>query len=436
MATNGEEKHPRVVIAGGGFGGLTCMNELRRSMPSADITLVEPNERFCFLPLLYEYLGGFADLSEIAPTYEFLLQQDMSKTKSGTLSMARGFATEVDPANKLIRIRRVPSGDIEQVPYDALLICEGLPPSKPKPNRPNIPSNAFSFSTLDDAVRLKRRIGALPTDAPSSIVVVGGGYVGSELACTLAKTVPSQTKITILHRDETGLCTGGESFNREAAQKRLDSLGVQVKLGTTVTNVQEGDSFDTVQYTNADGSEGSIAADVLIWTVGGATNKPRETTKGLPVNSRGRVMVSPTCQVQGMQNVYAVGDGAVVASESTPLYPATAQVAMQQASVAAYNIELDLEGKGDRTPKTFQYQSLGEMLSLGGDEDASISSLNGLFTLDGPLASTARRLVYAARMPAPKQVVRSGTEYVLGGVARRATEAFNLATEIVEKIAS
>jgi NADH dehydrogenase len=442
---------PKVVIVGGGFGGLTCQSALQNSMPNADVTIVEPNERFTFLPLLYEYLGGLADLDEISPTYEYLLSSPadltpiiVNKKASSSVSLERGSAVEVDPEKKLLHIQRLPSGESTSLHYDALVVSCGLPPSTPtKANRPGIPSSAFSFATLNDAVRLKRRLGVSSSLQGDSIVVVGGGYVGTELACALSKIVPKETKLTMLHRDATGVCTGAEASNREEAQKRLQSLGVNVKLGSTVENVASqtldtGETFDDVQYRTTNGDKESIRADVLIWTVAGATKKPRQIVKGLPVDGRGRVAVSPTCQVEGMEHVYAIGDGAVVKESpgsddkgAASPYPATAQVAMQQAQVVAYNLQVDLENKG--VPKKFQYQSLGEMLSLGGDEDASISSLNGLFKLNGPLASTARRLVYAARMPTPKQAVRSGAGYVVGVLARGVG---GLATEIMEKFAS
>lgn len=445
-----QQTRSKVLIVGGGFGGLTCQKELQTAMPNADITIVDPNERFTFLPLLYEYLGGYADLDEIAPTYEFLLSSSQAQTFKApsndvsTTRMKRASALKVDPENKTLTVQNVQSGDKESLSFDALVVSCGMAPSKPKENRPSMPSSAFSFATLNDAVRLKRRLGLISTmNTASSIVVVGGGYVGSELACTLAKTLPSDTtQVTILHRDPTGVCTGAEDYNRESAQERLTDLGVHVQLGATVTNVdsktsENGQSYDDVHYSTVSGNEGSIRADVLIWTVAGASRKPRDVIEGLPMDDRGRVIVSPTCQVEGLENIYAIGDGAVVeagTSSSSP-YPATAQVAMQQASVAASNIQLDLE-KNDSLPrKQFSYQSLGEMLSLGGDEDASIASLNGLFTLNGPLASTARRLVYAARMPTPKQAVRSGAGYVFGGLTRGVETVLGLGKDAVDNLA-
>lgn len=428
---------PKILIVGGGFGGLTCESQLRTSVPNADITIVDPNERFTFLPLLYEYLGGFADLDEIAPTYDFLLSSQQEqldlllpsrrKSSDACVAMKRGSAIQVDPENKTLTVRSIPSGDKKTLPYDALVVSCGMPPATPKPGRPSIPSSAFSFTTLDDAVRLKRRIGLVSaTNSASSIVVVGGGYIGTELACTIAKVVPKKCKITILHRDRTGVCTGAEEYNRESAQERLHELGVNVQLGATVTNVDSktdasGQSYDNVYFNTTSGNEGTVRSDLLIWTVAGATKKPRDTIEGLPTDDRGRIIVSSTCQVEGLDNVYAIGDGAVVLSASSSTsaspYPATAQVAMQQAAVVAQNVQLDLEAS-TASKKTFSYSSLGEMLSLGGDEDASIASLNGLFTLNGPLASTARRLVYAARMPTPKQAVRSAGYAVVGGLTR------------------
>lgn len=418
-------KRSKIVVCGGGFGGLTCQKELSAAMPNADIVIVEPNERFTFLPLLYEYLGGYADLDEIAPTYDFLLSSQANGKKN--VSMKRASAMAVDAESKTLTVQNVESGEKESVSFDVLVVSCGVPPSKPKPGRPSIPDSAFSFATLNDAVRLKRRLGLVSSlNTASSIVVVGGGYVGSELACTLQKTLPKGAQVTILHRDPTGVCSGAEEYNRESAQERLTDLGVHVQLGATVTNVESkqdnaGQYYDHVKYSTVNGNEGSIRADVLIWTVAGATSKPKNVIEGLPMDERGRVIVSSTCKVQGLDNIYAVGDGCVVHSSNGSeelSYPATAQVAMQQASVAAHNVQLDLEGNNREPRKEFSYQSLGEMLSLGGDEDASIASLNGLVTLNGPLASTARRLVYAARMPTPKQAIRAGAGYVVGGLTR------------------
>jgi NADH dehydrogenase len=307
-----------------------------------------------------------------------------------------------------------------------------------------MPASAFPFASLNDAVRLKRRLGLVSSrNTASSVVVVGGGYVGSELSCTLQKTLPKDTQVTILHRDPSGVCTGAEEYNRESAQERLSDLGVHVQLGATVTNVEskrdDNDQYyDNVQYSTASGNEGSIRADVLIWTVAGATSKPKQVIEGLPMDDRGRIVVSSTCKVQGLDYIYAIGDGCVVQSEESSLstpYPATAQVAMQQASVAAHNMQLDLEKNGITERKEFSYQSLGEMLSLGGDEDASIASLNGLFTLNGPLASTARRLVYAARMPTPKQTIRSGAGYVTGGLTRGVETVLGFRKNEVDELA-
>ena len=80
--------------------------------------------------------------------------------------------------------------------------------------------------------------------------MVGGGYVGTELACTLSKIIPKKTKLTVLHCDPTGICMGAESYNPEEAQTQLDLVGVNIKLGTTVNCVVlqtlNGEVFDDV----------------------------------------------------------------------------------------------------------------------------------------------------------------------------------------------
>merc|ERR1712232_695267 len=139
----------------------------------------------------------------------------------------------------------------------------------------------------DDAIRLKRRLAALP-DSPSSVVIVGGGYVGTELACTLSKIVPTTTKLTILHRNATSICNLAETYNQESASDRLDALGVDVKLGvsqinfTTIPNDESLFSSDKVSYINVNGEEESVQADILIWAVAGASNDRKEMVRGLP----------------------------------------------------------------------------------------------------------------------------------------------------------
>lgn len=161
---------------------------------------------------------------------------------------------------------------------------------------------------------------------------------------------------------------------------------------------------DSVEVLNiARDTNTTLPADIVLFTAG---TEPSPVVKALPLkkDEHGRLLTRKTLQCLDVPFIFALGDCATVAGAHNP---ATAQVAMQQAPVAAHNILTYLaqqDGIEGQKMKDFSFTSLGEMLSLG-DTNATISSFGGWVNLSGPLAAVGRRAVYGVRMPTFTQTV-------------------------------
>ncbi len=283
-----------------------------------------------------------------------------------------------------------------------------------------------------------------------SIVIVGGGYSGVELALNLRQRLQNNNpttnsnnnvvniKITILHRGQQVLQYAND-YNRRNGQQRLENANIDIITQQSVVQVlppppstppstppSSSSPIDNLALLThrcqiITNTNSTIDADLLLWTAGAmSNNEPRDVLNSkLPRDTYGKIITNQLLQVKNHPNIYALGDCA--RSKKVP-YPATAAVAMQQAPVAAWNIFASnniMNNKRDKQYSNsntyddknddyyeqlpFEYLDLGQMMTLGND-DATISSF-GIFELDGPIASFARRLVYAARMPTVQQAL-------------------------------
>ena len=234
--------------------------------------------------------------------------------------------------------------------------------------------------------------------------------------------------MTLVHRGKQVLEYATE-HNRNAGMERLKSAGVNVMTSTSVAEVSSWDDgthsdnmsetlrkqLCAVKLTTSNESiedEGEpettqLATTLLLWTAGSTPTSIRNAgirNSVLPRDAMGRILTSPTLNVANYPNVFAIGDCS--RPKKVP-YPGTAQVAMQMATVASWNIYATLSKKYSSREQDslkllpFSYLNLGEMMTLG-TNDATISTLGGI-ELSGPAASWLRRLVYAVRMPTPGQ---------------------------------
>jgi len=412
----------KVVIIGGGFGGLYTALELATTYKdSVDVTLVDSKDKFVFLPLLYELATGTASILEVAPRYEDLLQGTGVRFRQATVS-------SVDIGARTLALTTT-KGEDEQLAFDQAVVATGAAPRTDI--IPGASTHATPFSRVGDAYTLKQRLRELETSTKDKIrvTVVGGGYSGVEVASSVADYLgPDRAEVRIVDRNPCIMHTSPQ-HNRVTSEKRLADLGVKLIVGTSVVSIGEGSITLASRY--GDGAdEWQEDTDLVVLTAGirpsalvESLTLPNTDGISMQVAGGGRLAVNSTlrCKGEGCDAFWALGDNACVvdAYGAETAVPLTAQVAMQQSAIVAANIAMVADAKAkansnsnfdttsDAVPlllhlRRFSYVPLGEALTLGAT-DASISSLGGLLQIKGPAAAIARRLLYAARMPTNKQ---------------------------------
>ncbi|BAW96632.1 type II NADH dehydrogenase B [[Synechococcus] sp. NIES-970] len=384
--------HPHIVIIGGGFAGLyTALRLLQFPWEAShrpDITLIDRQDHFVFSPLLYELITEEMQPWEVAPTYAELLRH-------GPVKFLQTQVQTINPAEK-----QVICGD-RQIAYDYLVIAAGG--TTKILDIPGVKEHAIPFKTLNDALRLKEKLRALETSEAEKIrvAIVGGGYSGVELACKLADRLGDRGRLRIIDRGET-ILKNAPKFNQEAAQKALEERGIWIDYETEVTELTA-DSL-SLRYK---GEVDTIPVELVLWT-GGTAIAPwiRELT--LPHADNGKLQVNSQLQISDQPEIFALGDVA----QGTDDLPMTAQVAIQQADVCAWNLRGLIANK---PLLPFNFFNLGEMLTLG-EDNATLSGLG--IELEGNLAHLARRLVYLYRLPTWEHQVQVGLNWLVQPLAK------------------
>jgi NADH dehydrogenase len=416
---------------------------------------------FSIIPELAGALAGFVIPRTMTNQLFGKKDTDDNDTNNAEASFLQAKVQGIDVNNQQVVITKLSSddncgGEIEYIEYDALIIATGSEISLDL--IPGASKYALPFYTVEQALELKRRLALLDThlkystnnDSPVNIVVVGGGYGGVELALNLVDRFgggqnTNNVNVQLIHRGKQVLEYATE-HNRRMGIDRLASAGVKVMTTTSVVEILQPETENTnrhdgkemlphvqqnqciVQLSNAEGDGiTSLPATLLLWTAGATPTSDANMgirNSILPRDSMGRILTSSTLNVPEYPNIFAIGD----CSRPTKVpYPGTAQVAMQQATVASWNVFATLTtnnrrvGGGDDErgiPKLlpFNFISLGEMMTLG-SEDATISTLGGNVELSGPVASWLRRWIYAVRMPTPRQALTAAVD----GTGRKLT---------------
>jgi NADH dehydrogenase len=352
---------PRVVILGGGFGGLHAARALRRA--PVEVTLIDRTNHHLFQPLLYQVATASLSPADITAPVRWLLRGQRNAT------VLLGEVLEVDVDRRLVRL----ADDFAAVPYDYLIVATGA--RHAYFNHPEWEALAPGLKSIDDALVIRNRFllafeEAERTDDPEerdawlTFVIVGGGPTGVELAGALPPIArramrrdfrridTALTRVILLEGGPRVLPTFPERTSA-AAQRALEELGVEVRTSSIVTDVQA----DAVCV----GDE-RIRARTVLWAAGNAAS-PIGATLGAPLDRAGRVLVEPDLSIPGHPEVFVVGDlAAVPNARGTGLVPGVAQGAMQGGRRAAENILRTLRGE-PRTP--FRYRNKGDMATIG-----------------------------------------------------------------------
>ena len=350
MSSAGEDRAPRVVIAGAGFAGLNALHQLRRA--GMRVTLVDRNPYGTFQPLLYQVATAGLTSSDVAyPAW--------SAVRKAGASFRLGEITGIDS-----RARQVRLADGSTLDYDYLILATGVAASFF--DVPGAEQHCLSLYTRRDAIVLRDRLmaelqarSAPGKDRDLNITIVGGGATGVELAGTLAElrniALPTAFPEVDMERVKIRLVELGPALLtpfvprlREYSLRELRKRGVDVRLGTPIKEVRD----DQVLL-----DDQALPSDVTVWAAG--VTAPEWTGKlGLPTG-RGRIRTGADLRVVGEDRIFAAGDIAIV--DSQPIAQ-LAQPAIQQGRHAARQIKRLEAGQPTRP---FDYRDLGIMATIG-----------------------------------------------------------------------
>ena len=349
---------PRVVIIGGGFGGLRAAQAL--SHLPVDITVLDRKNHHTFQPLLYQVATAGLSPGEIAAPIREILSRHRN------IEVLLGEATGFDLARRIVKLQ-----DFE-IPYDYLIVAAGA--THAYFGHDEWERFAPGLKTIEDATEIRRRILLVYELAekeaalagrrlPLNFVVVGGGPTGVELAGTLAEIAhkslahnfrsidPARTRILLIEAGPDVLSSYPPDL-RQSAVKQLQHLGVEVRTNSPVTDVRPGEVMI--------GDEG-VPAALVLWAAG-VSASPLGRALGAPLDRAGRVLVEPDLSLPGHPEVFVIGDLASMKDQQGRQLPGVAPVAMQQGRWIAHQIAADLAGRARRP---FHYRDKGSLATIG-----------------------------------------------------------------------
>ncbi|HXT69256.1 MAG TPA: NAD(P)/FAD-dependent oxidoreductase [Vicinamibacterales bacterium] len=349
---------PRVVIIGGGFGGLWGAKAVAHA--PVDVLLIDRRNHHVFSPLLYQVATAALAPGDIASPIRWILRRQRN------VKIWLAEAVSIDTAKKTVRLSD------GEVAYDYLILAAGSRPAYF--GHDDWETNAPGLKTMEDAITIRRQVLVAFERAERerdrarqkqllTFVVVGGGATGVELAGALAEISrhalahdfrsiqPETARVILIESGAEVLATyvpNLSAFARRALEKR----GVAVWTGMRVTNIEPG----RVHL----GGE-VLEAGTVIWSAG-VSAAPIGASLGVPMDRSGRVLVNPDLTIPGCDDVYVVGDMALLNGADGKPLPGVSQVAMQEARWAADNIARTLRGE---PRKPFVYMDLGNMATIG-----------------------------------------------------------------------
>jgi NADH dehydrogenase len=365
---------PRVVILGGGFGGLEAAKKL--ACEEVRVTVVDRTNYHLFQPLLYQVATAALSPADIAAPIRAVLR----KCKNMEVILA-----EVRSVNVEQRKVQLVDGEID---YDYLIVATGARHSYF--GHPEWENLAPGLKSLEDAVEIRRRIlmafehAEKITDeaarrAAMTFVIVGGGPTGVEMAGAIAEIArytlardfrhinPADARVILIEGEARVLAAYPEDL-QISATKQLADLGVEVRTGVHATNLTEA---------GLNVGEEFIPCRVKIWAAGNNASYVGHSL-GAPIDRVGRVIVNDDLTISGHPEIQVIGDLANFSHQTGKPLPGVSPVAMQQGRHAARNILAMVRGK---KPQRFRYWDKGSMATIGRNKavaDLRVMHLSGL----------------------------------------------------------
>lgn len=412
--TDQKFKTTKILILGGGFGGIKVLNKLQEKLEDRvdiDIALVSEDNFFLFTPMLPEMATGMIEPRHIATPVRTFCKR------------ARFFEASVDSIDleeRSVSIRRIYDEQIRKLDYDYLVIALGS-----RVNffgNKNIQKHAHTVKTLGDAIGIRNQIITMLESADQeedsklrevflTFVVVGGGFSGVETVGEINDFIkesishfyrrinPKEVRVILISASELILPELGKDLGKYAASS-LKKNGVEIISNCKVTDINDG-------FVYLDTGD-KIKAKSVLWA-GGIAIDPVIARLNCEKDSRGRLNTDDFLRLKNYQNVFALGDCASIIDKKSGLpYPPTAQHTVREAKILTDNIILSIKQKSAFKP--FVYHTKGSMAKIG--KRNGVALLMGL-KIHGFLAWLIWRQYYLSNLPTGEKKIRVALDWMI-----------------------
>jgi NADH:ubiquinone reductase (H+-translocating) len=399
----------RVLILGGGFGGLYAALEFeKRNDPRFEVTVVNRENFFLFTPMLHEIAASDLDLTNIVNPVRKMIRR---------VNFFCGDVETVDIEKKRVVVSHGFNRHSHELEYDHLVLALGSVTNFF--NLPGVAERALTMKSLGDAIQLRNRLIAHLEEGDTecaraerppllTFVVAGGGFAGVETIASINDFLrdalafypnlkQEMLRLVLVHPGEFILPELGEKLGRYT-DKKLRARGVEIHARSKVAAVRPRE----IELTSGE----KIVSSTLIWTAGTSPNPTLDLVAC--AKERGRIKVNAQLEVEEVNGLWALGDCALVPDPATGGYcPPTAQHASREGKVLAHNIIATVLG---RPKKAFRFKTLGLLAAIG--RRTGVARILGL-NFSGFLAWFLWRGIYWSKLPRTEKKLRVAIDWAL-----------------------
>jgi len=403
----------RVVIVGGGFGGVAAAQRFEalvaRGLP-LDVTLVSQSNYLLFTPMLAEVASSALEAQHISAPV---------RAACRLTSFRRAALEAIDPVAGVVTVSSGRGLPAAELPYDHLVLALGGVPHFF--DLPGLEESSFTLKSLGDAIRLRDHVLAMleradveadPVERQSllSFVVAGGGFAGTEMIAELFDLVHGvlryypgigrhELRFVLIHSRDR-LLPELPAGLAEYALSKLRARGIEFALSRRVQGARDGAVL-------LDGEE-ALPTRTLVWTAG---NRPNPAVAELPAekNRSGALLVESTLRVRGQDRIWALGDCAEIPDpdRAGAAYPPTAQHALREGKAVADNVAAVITG---REPAPFRFRTIGILVALG--HRSAVAEIRGR-CFSGLAAWLLWRTVYLGKLPGLEKKLRVALDWTI-----------------------